>query len=542
MAKKVAPTKLTGGGGFEFEDKVAAFFMCYLLSGRPPLEPGFGIIQKMAFQVRADGWLLDDLLLTLKNNDGERRCAFSIKSNAQFSKTSAPSDFVRAAWEQYLGEVTFPSNKDRDRLGLITAPLDTETKTKLEDLLRKSRVQEPDDLSKRIKEAGYISSEGRSLFASFACPQDLAQKHSIGESNIGELLRCIEHFEFDFEHTSSSKLSEAISILKGVLDSASLEDASNLWESLCTIGRETRARGGHIDLVALIGKLRERYRLKDFPDHAPAWERLKRKSKEELDLIRDKIADSVAIDRSSIISEISNKLARNNILVLIGDSGSGKTVIEKSIAESKFNSSKVIWINAENLSLLDDIPSWEIFKVIPDQTAFLIIDALDRFYSESSFRNIALLLKACREGVESTPWGTIISCQPEEWSRAQISLSKLNVGVGWEIINVANPSNDDLEPVWRKYPLLRSLSLHLHLRQFIFKPKVLDLIARRISAGGTINPQNWVGESSLISWYWEEEVEAKPNGLRRSTFLKKFAELLADNLSYRTTSDGVFSG
>ncbi len=531
MTNKVAPTKLTGGGGFEFEDKVTAFFMCYLLSGRPPLEPRFGIIQKMAFQVRADGWLLDDLLLTLKNNDEGRRCAFSIKSNAQFSKTSVPSDFVRTAWEQYLGEIPSPFNRGRDRLGLITAPLDTNTRTKLEDLLRKSRVQESHDLSKRIMEEGYISREGRSLFASFACPKDLAQKHSVGESNIGELLRCIEHFEFDFEHTSSSKLSEAISILKGILDSASLEEASNLWESLCTIGRETRALGGYIDLEALIGKLRERYRLKDFPDHAPTWERLKRKSKEELDLIRDKIADSVAIDRSSIISEISNKLARNNILVLIGDSGSGKTVIEKSIAESKFNSSKVIWINAENLSLLDDIPSWEIFKVIPDQTAFLIIDALDRFYNESSFRNIALLLKACREGIESTPWKTIISCQPEEWSRVQISLSKLNVGVDWEIINVANPSNDDLEPVWRKYPLLRSLSLHLHLRQFIFKPKVLDLIARRISAGGTVDPQNWVGESSLISWYWEEEIESKPNGLRRSSFLKKFAELLAENLA-----------
>ena len=90
MTRKVAPTKVTGGGGFEFEDKVAAFFMCYLLSARPPLDPSFGLVKGIYFQVRADGWLLDDLLLTLKHGSEERRCAFSIRSNPQFSKTSPP--------------------------------------------------------------------------------------------------------------------------------------------------------------------------------------------------------------------------------------------------------------------------------------------------------------------------------------------------------------------------------------------------------------------------------------------------------------------
>lgn len=91
MAREVKPTKVTGGGGFEFEDKVTAFLMSYLLAQRTPLDPCFGIIRRIDFQTRADGWLLDDLLLTLQDNV---RCAFSIKSNPQFSKTAAPPDFV----------------------------------------------------------------------------------------------------------------------------------------------------------------------------------------------------------------------------------------------------------------------------------------------------------------------------------------------------------------------------------------------------------------------------------------------------------------
>jgi hypothetical protein len=109
-----------------------------------------------------------------------------------------------------------------------------------------------------------------------------------------------------------------------------------------------------------------------------------------------------------------------------------------------FQLSPTIWVNAENLSLLDDIPSWDIFKVIPDQTAFLIIDALDRFYEESTFKKVALLLKACSQNVKSSPWKIIISCQPEEWSRVQIVLSKLTVSANWDIINIANPLDVDL--------------------------------------------------------------------------------------------------
>ncbi|MDO8140514.1 MAG: hypothetical protein Q6358_03365 [Candidatus Brocadiales bacterium] len=530
MARVVAPTKVTGGGGFEFEDKVAAFYMCYLLAERVPLDPSFGIIKRIDFQTRADGWLLDDLLLTLRSNDEERHCAFSIKSNPQFSKTSAPSDFVRDAWEQYLGEKGNPFNRNKDRIGLITSPIDTNTKIKVEDLLKKAREQEPHDFALKVMVKGYISKEGKSIFESFQCPHDLAQKHSVDENNIGEMLKCIDHLEFDFGHTSSSKVSEAISLLRGVLESNSLDEAKNLWETFCTIARETRSKGGYIDLSVLIGKIRTRYRLKDFPDHSAIWEKIKRKTKYELELIRDKIADAVSIERDSVISKINEIFNKKDIVILLGESGSGKTVIEKTIAKSKLDSCKIVWISTENLSFLDDLLSLEIVKVIPDKTAFLIIDGLDRFYDDNDFRKIALLLKACHHDSENSLWKIIISCQPEEWTRVQINFSKLNVSADWEILDVKNPSSEGLEPVWQKYPSLRSLSFHPHLKQFIFKPKVLDLIAKRISTGGVVDPQGWIGESSLISWYWKEEIEAKPNGLIRGVILKKVAEKLANNL------------
>ena len=51
----------------------------------------FGRIKRLDFRTRADGWLLDDVLVTLQQGDVDLRCALSIKSNAQFSDRSASS-------------------------------------------------------------------------------------------------------------------------------------------------------------------------------------------------------------------------------------------------------------------------------------------------------------------------------------------------------------------------------------------------------------------------------------------------------------------
>jgi len=55
MARAVATTKQTGGGGSSFEDKVAARFMAMMLAGHPPLDEASGLIQRIDFQNSADG-------------------------------------------------------------------------------------------------------------------------------------------------------------------------------------------------------------------------------------------------------------------------------------------------------------------------------------------------------------------------------------------------------------------------------------------------------------------------------------------------------
>jgi hypothetical protein len=79
MAKAGATTKQTGGGGYSFEDKVAARFMAMMLAGHPPLDEVSGLIKRIDLQNSADGWRLDDLVLSMSGPHGESRFALSVK-------------------------------------------------------------------------------------------------------------------------------------------------------------------------------------------------------------------------------------------------------------------------------------------------------------------------------------------------------------------------------------------------------------------------------------------------------------------------------
>jgi hypothetical protein len=53
IEKNIAPIKNTVGGGFDFEEKVAAYFLACFLAFRPPLEPESGTLERLDFQVRS---------------------------------------------------------------------------------------------------------------------------------------------------------------------------------------------------------------------------------------------------------------------------------------------------------------------------------------------------------------------------------------------------------------------------------------------------------------------------------------------------------
>ncbi|MBV6626989.1 MAG: hypothetical protein KI793_29310 [Rivularia sp. (in: Bacteria)] len=274
------------------------------------------------------------------------------------------------------------------------------------------------------------------------------------------------------------------------------------------------------------------------------WTKLLEQTRENLIAVPNKIGNTVFLNRQAELKAIETAFAKSKVVILLGSSGCGKTVIAKSLADKKLNSNQVIWWKSSSFDVSDfssfqsslrlSSPLRDVLSAVK-HPAYVIIDGVDRIFSETAFQNLSALIHTLQLNVEDSLWRLVIPCQIEEWKRVQMQLARANVSTAkWEIIPVKEPSINDLEPVWETFPALLRLRLQPQLRSLLLKPKVLDLLATKLSTGGSVDTQAWVGESNLIEWFWETEVRKQPNSNLRASILKSLGEKQADNLEPET--------
>jgi len=86
LSNRVSNPYSTGGGGTKFEFEVGALFLAALLTDDIPAGISDGRIQKIQFQAAHAGILLDDIVITVRN-DIQRVIAYRIKHNLKFTKS-----------------------------------------------------------------------------------------------------------------------------------------------------------------------------------------------------------------------------------------------------------------------------------------------------------------------------------------------------------------------------------------------------------------------------------------------------------------------
>jgi hypothetical protein len=264
MPKKPAATvPLTGGAWFDFEDKVAALFMAYLLSGRPPLGAEFGRVSCIDFQVRESGWWLDDLLITGQNAEFFSRALISIKRDRQVTNNRFPSEFTEAIWKQWLATEGNPLDREFDLLCLATGQIPDTALSAWESLLEQALCTDPGRLHQRLT-GSQCSQAQYSLYRSPHCPATISLESSIEEYETLKLLRRVGLLYFDFRSQQSKDKALGFDLCRSVLDNGHTEEAIELWRDLVSISAELRPRGGTVDLSILIHKLKK-YSFKDYP-------------------------------------------------------------------------------------------------------------------------------------------------------------------------------------------------------------------------------------------------------------------------------------
>lgn len=545
VSKKVATPKQTAGGGFAFEDKVVGYYLAWMLSGTSPLKAK-GTIGRIDCQVFVDGWEgFDDLLITLSNKGHRHRCAFSLKSNPQFNKKSAPSSLVRSAWSLLLHLNSEIMDIERDGFGLICVPHPDPPKIAIQSILIKARGQTPTQLFERLPDSGYASDVERNIHNSCSCPSDLVPGLNKEQKLAGNLLKRLSVIELDFENADSSSEATALFLCSTLVADGAQVTAQNLWNALCQKAQSIRKAGGGISREELLSEIRSNIELKELPDFSEDWHHLEVWYEMEVSAIKDRIAGTTQINRDDLTAKIMSSLQETRFVSVVGASGTGKTVIAKRVSAEFRETGLVLWLKGERLrpGYVEALgshhhlrhPLKEVIGNGKSQNGLIVLDSGERLLNEDDFNEICLFLHMLGIGRAGSVWRLLVICREESWDRVQLSLTHaFGQTMQWEPVNIDYPDYETLTSVWKEFPALRTLAVRPHLAQVMKNFKVLDLLANVIKAGRNPDARSWVGESDLIRWYWEQAVRSGQDGSQRSVLLCKLAEGYADSGRFET--------
>ena len=543
MAKKLAPTKLTGGGGFDFEDRVTARFLLDMLAGLPSFGVEHGQIVQVDRQVRDAGWLLDDLAVTLRSPAGTRTAALSVKSDRQITEAGFPEDFVEAAWEQRLHITSDAFGEGRDLLVMATGKIANQVMTSWETLLREAMATTPERMLARLQpphdpgQGSQSSVTERALFVSLRCPERLRSLPDTDDAATVRLVRHLLVLHFDFEDEPSRDETEAIVGCQRVLRSGDSDDAGRLWDRLRGIAAEQRGRGGSVSLPRLIGLLRGEFDLRDYPDHEADWEAVGRLSAEVMEDVSTDIAGVVSLLRTSILNAAEDALDQSGVCMLVGESGSGKSAVGKIVAMRRYE--RVIWSPAGalesgrpgsfDLELGLRHPLLDLLRSAGNR-CLLVFDGAEK-ESDAAVRLIGRIVVEIRADVDCQHVHLLLLTQVEAASRVSDELRRAGVEANaLHLLTVGNALDRQIGTVVSVVPDLSWATVQKDLWPVLCNLKVLDLVARMGLRGARMEGSPCIGLPALIDSIWEGWIQRGADGVARSGVLQRIGILEGEGL------------
>ncbi len=543
MAKNPAPATLTGGAGFEFENQVAAWFMIHMLGKRLPLDQEFGLCQSIDFQVKDSGWLLDDLLITGQaGSEPPKRLSISIKRDRQVTGKGFPPTFVKATWQEWLGTESSNFVHDQDLLGLVVGVLAGGVQQKWEDMLSVVLETPADRVVSRFSSPGYSNEEQRNIFRSFDYPISLGAAPENGDIVKAKLLKHIRLLYFDFRSPDSQKRAEAIQLCQDCLRSGDSAEASILWDAMVGIAGNLRSKGGSIDLNQLLQKLRM-FSFREFPDYRSDWDTLAHVSQDALNHVKTVIGDNIEVPRVELLEQITAGLREFNLQIIIGESGTGKSALAKSIEESG-HFDRTVWLSSDlfarggihavsaTLGLQHGL--MDVLKSFGGDNGLLIIDALEKA-DLTTLQVITDLIRNLDLDSDTSRWSVLITTQARGWTSAEHLFQKTAINLTSEMLRVISfPSFKELLPLRNALPGLQILFQRRELQELLSNLKILDWIAIAASQSDK-GLSSLVGMSEIIDWIWKSWIQTGSTRHARAGLLMHLGEQEAVSFSGGTS-------
>ncbi len=493
---KIDP-KSTGGEGFDFEDKIGAYFLSFLLVGKNPFSLlSLGRFTTIKFQRKVDGWEFDDIILEFDSGNLEKKIAFSVKSNSQITANKFPPDLVESIWKQFCKTEGNPFRSKHDYLGLVTSGTSTAAIESYRKLRNFASNHKGMDMEIHIKQPEFTSQQVRNLFDSFVKPSVVDCNQNIQRA---EIIERLIHFDVNLDDPTSPYLQNAFGNLASALVSG---EANNLWVKLQHMVKTSRTVSGEITFSILIKELNNSFKIKGHYDLDSDLEKLKEFQETEIGKIKSTIGSSFSVERKMDFSE---QFKKEQVNALIGESGIGKSVLLKQwvckagkpviwLPYSIFNARTLVEVNTL-LGIKNNL--FDILQYGPSEQ-IIIIDAVDRLTSTENRELLKSFLVKFQK-ISRNRHLCIISSQDQIWSTLVGNLSTQELL--FNVISAPMFEEDELRIVENRFPNLTGILKERSTREILKNLKYLD-IAIQMAERSSLDTSRSISEPVLIRGFW----------------------------------------
>ena len=529
----------TGGGGTNFEQKVATFYMVHLLSNKIP--PGLiDLIKKIKYQQIHRP--IDDLVITYVENNSNKTLSLQMKHRIKFTKSNNDfNDIIKKCWEIFCKDL----NQDCEKFGIGIGVFDS--KISLYNEMQNIANNSSDETDFMTKQ-NLLSKPKRELFNLI---KNKITQHKGKEPSNYEMWKFIKHFviiHFDFEHESSKDVTYSINLLKDILRDNDIFTAKLLLSHLFSIAVEYNTTMGTIDYNSLLRKC-ENFDIKQNLD--PNIIHLDNQTKSSLDSIKDTIDNDIKLPRTDKLNKIHKVIADNDFIILKGESLTGKSVLLKMLAKEYTREGKCIFFKTNKLEqnslqsylhqLNINIDFQKLLTYFEDiDKKCIFIDGLE-YVEDLGKKNIIFELicavvdynqnSQSNEGKKSC-WKIICSSRIDQ-DKSIINSDNTSIPKFVDI-SINGLNNNEKNMIISKNPHLKYLTNKTNLQELFSRPGIINLIMRQKFPHDEKTLQQITSESQFMKIFWDNVIcynksNIRSESLSREQLIMKIAKSLLLN-------------
>ena len=510
--KRVSSAASTGGAGTLFEQHVdAAFLTLLLVRGMPPIFPD-STVTEVHVQTERMGWDTDDVLVVSEDGSGRRqRLIGQVKRT--FTVSSSDSECkgtIVDFWRDYRSNADF-SIAD-DRFAIITQ-LGTNTFLRqfggLVDCARNS--QDAANFGQRLQTPGFVSTKVRKYYGEI---KDIVEEHerqSVSAHDLWTFLKLIYPLSFDLQTGTAQAESQYKSLLALTVnesDPAGVAAAS--WAEILREAGQGMANGKSYRRDDLPRDLLDRHSPVGGPHHT-ALRRLQEHSAIALGRIRTTIGTDFHLRRDQLVQNLLQRLETDQVVVVSGSAGSGKSGIAKDASEA-LTGYLAFCFRAEEFAVahLDEtlhraqieINAATLGALLAGQDRkVLLVESVERLLEASTREAFIDLLSLVKE---DPSWRLILTCR--DYSAELVRSSMLQfAGISHSVLETPALTDEELTQVVSSLPDLAMPLSNPSLRALLRNPYVLDKAAQMEWPAERPLPDS---EKEFRAKFWREVIRA----------------------------------